>query len=105
MVRAPAADRERPECDGLDAVAVVREVVEDPAPVGLAPRLEHDHDVGVEAAHDPRDVETFAVMRAEAAGSPVRVERSDREFGQKISVPGPSRRDAAYASDADALCQ
>ena len=36
----------------LDAVAVVDELVEQAAPVGLAPRLGHDDDVGVEAAHD-----------------------------------------------------
>ena len=38
--------------DGLDAVAVVGELVEHPAAVVLAPRLGHDDDVGVEAAHD-----------------------------------------------------
>ena len=95
MVRPPAADRHRPVLNRLDAVAVLREVVEESPPVGLAPRLGHDHDIGIEVAHDARDVEAFPVVRAEAAGTPVRVERREREFGQTISVPGAGGEDAA----------
>ena len=97
--RPVAADVERRELDRLDPVAVADQWVEHAATIVLAPRFAHGDDVGVERAHDLRDVEVLARARAEPTDAPVGVVRGERELSQTISV---SDADGG-ASDTDAL--
>ncbi len=71
------------ELDRLDVVAVVAELVEHADAVDVAPRLRDDDEIGVEVAHDVRDIETHTVEPAEPADPPVRVERRDGEVAMQ----------------------
>jgi hypothetical protein len=51
-----------------------------------AERFDHDHEVGIEVAYDPRDVEPLTAKCAEAADAPMGVERGEGEISQTISV-------------------
>ena len=84
--RSETAERQGRKFERLDAVAVVGQVVEDATTGVRAERFDHDHEVGVEVAYDPRDVEPLTAECAEAADAPVGVERGEREIGQTISV-------------------
>ncbi len=84
--RSEAAECQRGKFERFDAVTVVGQVVEHTVAVVPAKRLDHDHEIGIEAAHDLRDIEPFPAEGTEAADAPVGVERGEGEIGQTISV-------------------